>query len=178
MERAFPAPLRGASTDVVWIHAASLGEAVIAENLVGFMRRWVPNPFLITTNTPYTRDLLRKKLGDNVQIRSLPFDLSYSINRFMKSSTFAALLLIETEIWPNLIWIARSRRIPVIVVNGRISDATIGRYRRLAFFLKKVLASVDVVLAQSEEQARRFVSLGIPPAQVHQHGKPEVLQGV
>jgi 3-deoxy-D-manno-octulosonic-acid transferase len=166
LERVFPAPLKGAPADIVWIHAASLGEAVIAENLVSYMRGAIPNPFLITTNTYYTRDLLRKKLGDGVKVRSLPFDLSCSINRFMGASTFAALILIETEIWPNLIWIARSRRVPVIVVNGRISDATLGRYRRLAFFLKKVLSSVDVVLAQSEEQARRFVSLGLPPGRV------------
>jgi 3-deoxy-D-manno-octulosonic-acid transferase len=103
-----------------------------------------------------------RRLGDRVEVRSLPFDLSFSVNRFMGTATFAALILIETEIWPNLIWIARNRRVPGIVVNGRISDATIGRYRRLSFFLKKVLASVDLVLAQSEEQAERFASLGMP----------------
>ncbi len=164
LERVFPPPLKGLPADVVWIHAASLGEAVIAESLVNYMRRSIPNPFLITTNTYYTRDLLIKRLGDSVKVRSLPFDLSFSVNRFMGTSAFAALILIETEIWPNLIWIARSRRVPVIVVNGRISDATIGRYRRLSFFLKKVLSSVDLVLAQSEEQAGRFVSLGMPPS--------------
>jgi 3-deoxy-D-manno-octulosonic-acid transferase len=166
LERLVPAPLTGAPADIIWIHAASLGEAVIAENLINHLRRRVPNPFLVTTNTYYTRDLLRKRVGDSVRVRSLPFDLPFSIKRFMGSSTFAALILVETEIWPNLIWIARSRRVPVIIVNGRVSDATVGRYKRFAFFLKRVLSSVDLVVAQSEEHAKRFVSLGMAPSRV------------
>lgn len=166
LERLFPAPLSGAPAGVVWIHAASLGEAVIAENLLGHLRRRIPNPFLVTTNTYYTRDLLRKRLGGGAIVRSLPFDLSSSLKRFMAASDFAALILVETEIWPNLIWIAGDRRIPVVIVNGRVSDATVGRYRRFAFFLERVLSSVDLVLAQSEEHAKRFVSLGMPPSAV------------
>jgi 3-deoxy-D-manno-octulosonic-acid transferase len=158
--------LRGA----VWIHAASLGEAVIAENLIDFLRPRTPDPFVVTTNTYYARDLLRRKLKDRAEVTSMPFDLPYSVNRFMGNSTFSALILIETEIWPNLIWSAKKRGIPVIIINGRISDRTIGRYRRLSFFLKKVLASVDLVLAQSQEQARRFVSLGMKPARVIETG--------
>ncbi len=164
LERLFPLPLKENRAHVIWIHAASLGEAVIAENLIHYMRRTVTEPFLITTNTHYARDLLKRRLGDTVVVRSLPFDLPFSINRFMGTCKFAALILIETEIWPNLIWIAKEKGLPVIIVNGRISDATVGRYRKLAFFLGKVLASVDLVLAQSEEQSRRFALLGISPA--------------
>ena len=164
LERLFPLPLKRNGASVIWIHAASLGEAVIAENLIRYMCKTVTGPFLITTNTHYTRDLLKKRLRDTVVVRSLPFDLPFSINRFMASCKFAALILIETEIWPNLIWMAKDRGLPVIIVNGRISDATVGRYRKFAFFLGKVLASVDLVLAQSEEQSRRFALLGMSPA--------------
>ena len=165
-ERVFPKPIGMTLKNGVWIHAASLGEAVIAENLVKYMGRTLTNRFLITTNTYYARDLLRKKFQDSVIVRSLPIDLTPSIERFMAGSSINALLLVETEIWPNLIWAAKKRGIPVIIVNGRISDRTIGRYRRLSFFLKKVLSSVDLVLAQSEEHARRFVSLGMDPSKV------------
>ncbi len=165
-ERVFPKPIGRGLENGVWIHAASLGEAVIAENLVNYLRRTLTNPFLITTNTYYARDLLRKKLHNAASVRSLPIDLRPSIVRFMGRSNLAALLLVETEIWPNLIWTAKKRRIPVIIVNGRISDGTIGRYRRLSFFLREVLSSVDLVLAQSEEHARRFVSLGMAPSKV------------
>ncbi len=165
-ERIFPEPIDMSLENGVWIHAASLGEAVIAENLVGYLRRTTTNPFLVTTNTYYARDLLRKKFRDSVTIRSLPIDLRWSIKRFLGRSNLAALLLVETEIWPNLIWIAKKRGMPVIIVNGRISDRTNGRYRLLAFIDGKVLSSVDLVLAQSEEHARRFNSLGMAPSKV------------
>ena len=124
------------------------------------------NAFIVTTNTYYARDLLRKKFAGSLDVFSLPFDLPYSLTRFIGTSTFAALLLVETEIWPNLIWIARDRHIPVFIINGRISDASLSRYQHLSFFLRGLLSSVDLVLAQSEAQAQRFVSLGMPSARV------------
>ncbi len=140
--------------DVLWIHAASVGEAVIAENLVNYMSgRKAFSRFVITTNTDYTHDLLTRRLGGRVRVLYLPFDLPCAIGRFMNSSTFEALILVETEIWPNLIWAAHARGIPVIIMNGRISDRTKKNYRSLSFFLKHVLSSIDLVLAQSQEQA-------------------------
>lgn len=165
-ERVFPPPASDAVGDAIWVHAASLGEAVIAENFINYVAEKTTCPFVITTNTYYTRDLLRKKFQQHVPVFSLPFDLPCSINRFIGTARVRALLLIETEIWPNLIWMAKDRGIPVIIVNGRISDSTIHRYKRLSFFLKSVLTSVDLVLAQSEEQARRFISLGMEPSRV------------
>jgi 3-deoxy-D-manno-octulosonic-acid transferase len=166
LERIYGSTTEGGTRRAIWIHAASVGEAIIAENIVAHIRDKAQSDFVITTNTYYARDMLRQKFGDTLQVLSLPFDLPWSIRHFLGKSTFACLVLIETELWPNLIWAARKRRIPVIIVNGRISDATIGRYKHLAFFLRKVLTSVDVVLAQSEEHARRFVSLGMAPAKV------------
>ncbi len=165
-ERLLPAPGRGSLKDAIWIHAASVGEAVIAETFINYARPRIDNAFIVTTNTYYARDLLRKKFAGSLDVFSLPFDLPYSLRRFIGTSTFAALLLIETEIWPNLIWIARERHIPVFIVNGRISDATLSRYRHLSFFLRGLFSSVNLVLAQSEEQAQRFVSLGMPSARV------------
>jgi 3-deoxy-D-manno-octulosonic-acid transferase len=160
-ERLFPRP---APTDRLWVHAASVGEAVIAENLINFMiARGYQGRFLVTTNTYYARDLLRRKLGQNAEVASLPFDVPFSINRFMARSRFAALLIVETEIWPNLIWAARGRGVPVIVVNGRISDQTFASYRRLGFFLKSVFSAVALVIAQSEEHRDRYVAIGVDP---------------
>ena len=165
-ERLVPEPPGKALAEPLWIHAASVGEAFIAENFVNYVRPKVKNDFIVTTNTYYTRDLLRKRLQGSIAVFSLPFDLPYSIRRFIGTSAFAALLLVETEIWPNLIWSAKRMGIPVLIINGRISDATLARYRRVSFFLKSVLSSVDLVLAQSEEQAQRFVSLGMAPSKV------------
>jgi 3-deoxy-D-manno-octulosonic-acid transferase len=161
-ERLLPAPAGGRLKNAVWLHAASVGEAIVAETFINYARPRVKNGFIITTNTHYTRDLLRRKFKGSLDIFSLPFDLPYSLKRFIGSSTPAALLLVETEIWPNLIWTARRMHIPVLIINGRISDATLGRYRHLSFFLRHLFSSVDLVLAQSETQAQRFVSLGMP----------------
>ena len=165
-ERIFPQRVGDRLKRAVWIHAASVGEAVVAENLIGFLRTKADNPIVITTNTYYTRDLLRRKLGASADVFSLPLDIPFSIGRFMGAADFAALVLVETEIWPNLIWQASLRGIPVIIINGRISDRALPRYRRLSFFFKGILESVDLVIAQSEEHARRFISLGMAPSRV------------
>jgi 3-deoxy-D-manno-octulosonic-acid transferase len=161
-ERLWPCTNRPDIKDAIWIHAASIGEAVIAETIVNYMRsRRGFNNFLITVNTHYSRDMLRKKFGNRVGVYSLPVDLTYSLKHFIGSSTFRALLIVETEIWPNLIWQAKKRNIPVIIVNGRISDKTSNSYRLFSFFLKNVFSDVSLVIAQSEEHARRFKSSGI-----------------
>ena len=156
---------------LLWIHAASIGEAVIAENLVNYLSGRGPHTrFLLTTNTYYARDLLRRRFGDRVSVTSLPFDLPCSIRRFFKGALFRGLILVETELWPNLIWEARKRHIPVIIVNGRISDGTLPHYRRFSFFLKHVLSGVDLVIAQSGEQKERFCSIGMDPSRVTHAG--------
>ena len=153
--------------DALWIHAASVGEAVIAENLVNYLsERATFSRFVITTNTDYTRDLLNKRLEERAYISYLPFDLPLSIHHFMERSTFAGLIIIETELWPNLIWIAHARGVPIIIVNGRISDRTVKNYRSLSFFLRHLFPSIDLVLAQSREQAERFISIGMEPSRV------------
>ena len=166
LERIYLSTTRGEIRNGVWIHAASIGEAVIAETIINRLRQRIGNDFIITTNTYYTRDMLRRKFKDAVRVFSLPFDLPFSIRHFIDRSRFSALILVETEIWPNLIWIAKTKKIPVIIINGRISDQTVGRYRCLSFFMRHVLSSVDLVLAQSEEHSQRFISLGMAPSKV------------
>jgi 3-deoxy-D-manno-octulosonic-acid transferase len=152
---------------MLWVHAASIGEALIAENLVGYMRENTGfHRFLITTNTHYAGELLEKKLGDHVRVQSLPLDFIFSIRRFLENTRPLALLIIETEIWPNLIWLTKKEKIPIMIINGRISDATIKRYKRFTFFLKHVLSDIDCVLAQSEEHMNRYIAIGMNPGKV------------
>jgi 3-deoxy-D-manno-octulosonic-acid transferase len=166
-ERLVPRSIQGGSRDRLWIHAASLGESAIAQNLVEQICLKAPQArFLVTTNTYYARDLLERKIGRNVLVCSLPLDLPFSINRFLGNSVFGGLILVETELWPNLIWTAHRRRAPVIIVNGRISDSTIRKYRYLLPLLKSVFSCVDLVLAQSDSHADRFIQLGMDPRKV------------
>ena len=166
-ERLLPQKIPADLSGAIWIHAASVGEAVIAENMVNYMEsRKGEERFLITTNTYYTRDLLRVRLAGRCRIYSLPFDVPFSLKRFVGETHFKALIIVETEIWPNLIWLAGRMGIPVIIVNGRISDSTVRWYRRFAFFMKDVLSSVDLVLAQSGEHRERFVAIGMDASKV------------
>lgn len=158
-------------TGALWIHAASVGEAMIAENLITYVKKYGGiDRFLITTNTYYTRDLLRARVESDIAVYSLPFDLIFSLRRFMNDTTFKALLIVETELWPNLIWQAKRRGTPVFIVNGRISDATLARYRRFSFFLGRVLSSVNGIFAQSEVHRERFISIGMDANRVHNTG--------
>jgi len=157
--------------NAIWIHAASIGEAAIAETLVNYMMLHHNHKhFIITTNTYYTRDLLRKKFNNSVNIFSLPFDLTYSIKHFINGSTFRALIIVETELWPNLIWEAKKHNIPIIIINGRISDATLKNYRRFSFFLKNVFSKIDLILTQSEEHTRRFKYIGMDSQKIKNTG--------
>jgi 3-deoxy-D-manno-octulosonic-acid transferase len=178
-ERLFPSPGQTRVKDAIWVHAASIGEAAIAEALINFMKTKTGfKDFVVTTNTYYTRDLLRKRLNSSVGVYSLPFDLTWPLRRFMSCFDFEALLIVETELWPNLIWEAKKRKIPVVIVNGRISDSTLKSYRRFFFFLKHVLSEIDLVLAQSEEHARRFVSIGMDRQKVINTGNMKYFREV
>ena len=166
-ERLFSSTKHASVRDAIWIHAASIGEAVIAETLVDYLRKYYhQDNFLLTTNTYYTQDLLKKKFGDSIKIYPLPFDLAYSIRHFIDGSTFKALIIIETELWPNLIWEVKKKGTPIIIINGRISDTTFKSYMRFTFFFKTVFPLVDLVLSQSDEHAKRFISIGMNPGKV------------
>lgn len=163
LERLLPSTQKSDIDNSLWIHAASIGEAIIADNLIQYIAKQQPYTFLITTNTHYAMELLQKK---SMQTYALPFDLIFSIKRFFSQGKPKGLLIVETEIWPNLIWQTKKRGVPVIIINGRISDNTFKNYLTFSFFIKSVLSHVDLVLAQSEEHRERFIKIGMDPARV------------
>jgi 3-deoxy-D-manno-octulosonic-acid transferase len=122
--------------------------------------------FVITTNTWYARDMLKGRLDGEIQVQLMPFDLRFSLKRFFAKSIFKAIVIIETEIWPNLIWEAKARGVKVIIVNGRISDKTIRRYKGLAFFFRHILSQIDLIIAQSDEHRRRYIEIGMDEKRV------------
>lgn len=159
-ERFFPPSGFRENKKALWIHAASVGEAVIAQALIDCLRqKGLSGPFVVTTNTFYTKDLLQKK-DREISVYSMPFDLPFSLRRFLKEGIPGILIIVETELWPNMVKEARRRGIPTVIVNGRISDSSFPGYRRFSFFFRRILDNVDLVLAQSQEAARRFISIG------------------
>jgi len=160
-------------TGACMIHGASIGEAIIAEGVADYLAKdGGPAHFLFTANTSYAQEMLERKEGarDGRKVASLPFDLRFSVRRFLAHHNPSVIIIVETEIWPNLIWEAGRRGIPVVIVNGRISDSTLASYRRLSVFMRSALAGVDAVIAQSPEHRQRFISIGMAPERVFATG--------
>jgi 3-deoxy-D-manno-octulosonic-acid transferase len=99
-----------------------------------------------------------------------PFDFPWAVDAVLRGLRPSLLVLVETELWPNLIRLARRRGVPIAVVNGRISDRSFPRYRRVRSLLRHVLAQVDLFLMQSETHAQRIRALGAPPGTVRVSG--------
>lgn len=144
----------------VWVHAASVGEAEAAAPLIEeLLEREIPT--LATTLTYTGRERLRARLP-GLRVRLAPLDLPGLVSLSAARARVAVLVLIETEIWPNLIHAVASRGARVVVVSGRISDQSFARYRWARPFLASVLRQISLVGAQSEDDRDRFVELGLP----------------
>lgn len=149
----------------LWLHAASVGEVLSAESLVERLRREEPeHPVLATTTSLTGRDTARTRLG--VPATLLPLDLPPLIDSVVARLAPAALVIVETEIWPGLIGSAARRGVPVLMVSARMSDRAAARYARVRPLVAGVLGRVTAVAAQTQVDADRFLSLGAPAERV------------
>ena len=153
----------------IWVHAVSLGEAVaitpLVEALLGKSLR-----VLITTMTPTGSQHVIKRFADKVQHQYVPYDLPWVVRRFFAKYTPKLGIIMETELWPNLINQAKKRYMPLLLANARLSDRAFGQYHRLRFVFKPVLNQFNAILAQSQSDADRFIALGAAPAIVEAFG--------
>jgi 3-deoxy-D-manno-octulosonic-acid transferase len=150
-----------------WIHAVSVGEVMAALPLVDGLRRLAPErPLVVTTVTDTGAEVVRERLGASVSHRFFPLDFPPAVRRTVAAIRPAFLVLMETELWPNTLRIVAGQGVPIMVANGRLSDRSFRRYRRLRRLLRPVLDHVTVFAMQSEEDARRILALGAPPERV------------
>lgn len=148
---------------IVWLHAVSVGETIAIQPFVEkFLDRYPGYHLLITTVTPTGQKIARKMAGERVSTAYFPFDFSFSVKSFFRTFGPEALLLAETEIWPNLILEASKRKIPVIILNGRLSEKSAARYGRFRVLFEPLFSRLERVLAQTEKDAVRFHRLGLP----------------
>lgn len=156
-------PLR----DAIWVHAVSVGETRAAQPLVEALRqRWPERPILLTGMTPTGREAARQVFGDTVSIAYLPYDQNPAVDRFFDHFFPAVGILMETEIWPNLIAGAQRHGVPLILANGRLSARSARGYQRFSALAGPALRSLAGVAAQTEEDAGRFRQLGADPVAV------------
>jgi 3-deoxy-D-manno-octulosonic-acid transferase len=150
-----------------WIHAVSVGEAIAAAPLVAGLRRLYPAlPLVMTTTTETGARVVRDRYAHDVTHRYFPLDLPGAVRRVVDRIDPQFLIVMETELWPNLLIDLARRDVPVMIANGRLSDRSFPRYRLARRFLAPVLESITVYAMQSDEDARRAIALGAPAERV------------
>lgn len=155
----------------VWLHAVSVGEVNAAAPLVDRLRAQRPDlRVVVTTITPTGSERVRKLWGEEVTHVYLPYDLPGAVARFLDQFKPALALIVETELWPNLLFGCRDRGIPAHILNARLSARSLRGYRVLAPLIRRALASVSMVAAQSQDDARRFQRLGAAPERIRVTG--------
>lgn len=154
-------PARSKNEEIVWIHAVSVGEVESAVPLVRKLATSRPDlRILFTTTTPTGSARVKATFGDGVDHCYLPYDLPVCVDRFLRHFRPRLAVILETEIWPNLYAGCASNAIPLVIVNGRLSQRSATGYRRIGMLVRETLAHVTTIATQTENDARRFISIG------------------
>ncbi len=159
--------LRSDGRPTIWIHAVSVGETLAAHPLVKALRERFPQSRLIFSTTTATgQAVARSRISEADGFCYYPFDWKFSVRRSLDTIKPHAVVLMESELWPNFLRACKARNIPVIVANGRVSDRSFRRSQKLAFWFRRLTANVTRFLMQSEVDAARIAVLGAAPEAV------------
>src|SRR5476651_756610 len=151
----------------IWIHSVSVGETLMARALAADLKARYPRLRLfLSTTTIAGQEVARRSLQHVDAVFYFPFDWAFIVRRTLNLVKPQVFIMMETEIWPNLLRVCRERGIKTLVINGRISARSYPRYRMVRPFFRRVLADVDRFCMQSEESARRLIDLGADPSRV------------
>jgi len=159
-------PLRLGERPSIWIHAVSMGEVNAAKPLADRLKQQLPfHEIYVSTNTDTGYDRAVKLFGDDFVFFS-PFDFSFCVSRAFRRLRPSMIVLVELEVWPNLLSIAKDRSVPVAVVNGRITERAMNRYKLLGPLARRIFGQLSAVLAQDEVYRNRFLELGVAPEKI------------
>jgi len=147
----------------VWVHAVSVGEANLAGQVLAELRRRDPAAsFVLSTTSSTGRAVCERLVGPDDVCVYLPLDFPPCVRRALRAANVRAMVLVEAELWPNLLRALHRRGVPLLLANGRISDRSAPGYRRLRFFFGPVLRLFDALLVQSELDRDRLLAAGAP----------------
>lgn len=147
---------------VIWVHAVSVGETLAAVPLIKSLQAKYPQAQLVvTTTTPTGSEQVSKVFGTSVYHVYAPYDLPDVLARFFSRVKPSMLIIMETELWPNLIGKCRRVGVPVVVANARLSEKSAAGYQKVAWLMRAMLADISLVAAQTAADGERFVSLGL-----------------
>lgn len=151
----------------IWVHAVSVGETLAAIPLVKYLQASFPNiPIVMTTMTPTGAARVKHAFGDSIIHAYLPYDLPDAVSRFLKSIQPEIAIIMETELWPNLLAACRKKNIPVCLVNARLSLKSAKGYARINSLTREMLQNISLIAAHGEPDAKRFIELGAPKERV------------
>jgi 3-deoxy-D-manno-octulosonic-acid transferase len=147
--------------EIIWLHAVSVGEAKLALLLYKEFKKFYPNyRYLITTITQTGQEVCKENISENDFCSYLPLDLSFLLRFIFNRIKVRAIFILETELWPNLIYIAGNKKIPLFLINARISNKAFKRYKLIKQILKNLLSKFRIIVLSSKKAKRRFLSLG------------------
>lgn len=162
-----PAPYRQTVPGAIWLHAVSVGEAIAAVEVVRQLRERLPrSPVFVSVSTLAGHATASRKLAGLANVFYAPVDFVWAVRRVLRTLRPGLVIVMETEIWPNLFREAKRSGAGLMLINGRISDRALGRYDAWRWFFRGVLSHVDLVLAQSAEMRQRLIRMGAPPERV------------
>ncbi|MBE7706444.1 MAG: 3-deoxy-D-manno-octulosonic acid transferase [Cyanobacteria bacterium SIG30] len=144
--------------NILWLHCISVGEVQLIQDIVKKINNY---KIVVTTSTPQGQELAKNKLKDYChKITYFPYDFTFSVKNAIKAINPSAVLIAETEIWPEFSNQIKKKNIPLVIFNGRISDNTFKSYKKLKFIFKKVLDNYSKILTQSNEDREKFIKIG------------------
>ncbi len=170
-----------ATKNTIWLHAVSVGESAAAAPLAAALRTELPAlQCVLTTTTPAGAERARQLLGDSVIHHYAPCDAPWIVHRFLAAFRPKMLILMETELWPNMIHLARRQGVKIVLANGRLSEKSRRSYARFAGLTRNMLRQIDAICVQAEGDAARFRQLGAESPRVtgnlkfasHRAGEP------
>lgn len=152
----------------IWVHAASVGESVAISPLVTRLRRQRPDwGIVVTTMTPTGSERIAELFGNDVCHVYAPYDYAGAVKRFIKTFQPALVILVETELWPNLVHYSKKSGAYIMVANARLSEKSYRGYQKFSALGKPMLQKIDCIAAQAETDAERFRRLGVPDQVLH-----------
>lgn len=162
--------LQGKEERIIWVHAVSVGELLAIARLVEKLRHRLPRHRIFVSTTTDTGQELARQRFDEANVFYFPVDFVFAIRPYLRAIRPEMVVIAETEFWPNFMRLAHAQGARVAVVNARISDRSWPRYRQFRGLLRKVLANVDLFLAQTPEDAARLKDIGAIPERVRVTG--------
>jgi len=169
LEKLFPVTaLR--QEESIWVQAVSVGEILAVKALLRRMREKFNCRIVVSTTTLTGKIVADNIFGSRAEVIFLPFDITFVLRRAIRRINPKLFIAIETEIWPNLFFRLKNKNIPIVILNGRISDRAYFRYNKIKFIIKKVLSMCSYIGAQNDYYRKRFISLGADSDKVHISG--------